>query len=352
MLSSQEKGRYSRHIKLEGFGLEKQEKLKKAKILVIGAGGLGATALQYLVAAGIGHITILDADVVEESNLQRQIIFNTGDIGLPKVLVAQKKLQELNPYVTIEALQERFNTDNAITLCETHDVIVDGSDNFQTRYLVNDACVITNKPFVYASVFKYEGQVAVFNYKNGATYRCLFPTPPSAGDVPSCGDIGVLGVLPGLLGCYQANEVIKIVTQTKSVLSGKLLSINTLSMIHHSFAIERSEGADIIQLLDNYEAFCGVDFSTIKELEFDEIAFEEFQIIDIRDGVSFKKKHLTKAVNFPYKEITTNIKQISRAQKVLIYCQQGITSQQIIQYLQSEHEFTNLYSLKNGMGSL
>jgi len=219
-LGEAEKNRYSRHILLDKVGLAGQEKLKSAKVLVIGAGGLGCPILQYLTAAGVGTIGIIDFDVVDETNLQRQILFNVDDVGKSKAQCAQVHLSKQNPFVNFQVYNERINTQNALELFNQYDIIVDGTDNFSTRYLVNDSCVIANKPLVYGAIFKFEGQVAVFNYNNGPTYRCLFPEPPKAGSVPNCSDVGVMGVLPGLIGTQQANETIKIILQIGEVLSG------------------------------------------------------------------------------------------------------------------------------------
>jgi len=211
MLSKEEHSRYNRHIILPEVGLEGQEKLKLSKVLVVGAGGLGCPVLIYLAAAGVGTIGIVDFDSVDESNLHRQILFGTGDIGKPKAEAAKIKLQEQNPHVEVEVHNTRLTSKNAIEIIDKYDIIVDGSDNFPTRYLVNDACVILKKPFVFGSIFKFEAQISTFNYEGGPTYRCLYPDPPGAGEVPNCAEIGVIGVLPGIVGSIQANEAIKMI---------------------------------------------------------------------------------------------------------------------------------------------
>ena len=204
-------GRYDRHIMLKEVGHEGQLELSNAKVLIVGAGGLGCPILQYLTAAGVGTIGIIDFDVVEISNLQRQILFKTSDIGINKALAAKKQLQDLNPTITIEAYPERLTFKNALQLCPAYDVVVDGTDNFVTRYLINDAVVKTGKPLVYGAIFKFEGQLSVFNYQNGPSYRCLFPKPPKKGIIPNCNEVGVLGVLTGIIGTMKANEVKKII---------------------------------------------------------------------------------------------------------------------------------------------
>ncbi len=348
MFSKAEQERYNRHIKLEGFGIESQKKLKKASILCIGAGGLGSSILQYLASAGIGKITIVDGDTVEDSNLQRQVIFNTSDIGMPKALAAKMNLLKLNPYIEVEAIEEFFSNENAIDLCENHDVIVDGSDNFQTRYLVNDACVMTETPFVYGAVFKYEGQVAVFNHNGSATYRCLYPSPPSAGEMPNCADVGVLGVLPGLIGCLQANEVIKLVTDVGAPLVDTLLTLNTLTMEFISFNVRKDETIEVEGLMDDYDVFCGLDFTLVKEVSLDDIDLKDFIIIDVREENEYLQGHIEGSILIPSSLIPYKHTLISKEKKVLLYCTSGQRSASVTKYLQENHEFTNLFSLKSG----
>ena len=348
MFSKLEESRYSRHIKLDGFGIEAQNKLKEASVLCIGAGGLGATILQYLGSAGVGKITIIDGDIVEDSNLQRQVIFDTEDIGVPKALAAKIQMLKLNPYIEVEAVEEYLTIDNAIELCEEHDVIVDGSDNFQTRYLVNDACVITNKPFVYGAVYKFNGQVAVFNVEESATYRCLYPMPPTPGEMLSCGDVGVLGVLPGLIGCYQANEVIKIITGIGEPLVNKLLTIDTLTIEHSVFGFQRNETIVIDQLMNNYDTFCGVNFTGVTELKREDIVLADYYVIDVRTLQEYQSGHLEGAIFIPARSIQNKLEAIPRDKKVLVYCQFGVRSAAVVQKLQDEHSYTNLYSLEKG----
>ena len=230
MLTPDELIHYQRHVSLPEIGVEGQEKLKQGAVLVVGAGGLGCPVLHYLAAAGGGKISVVDFDVVEACNLQRQTLFGYADLGRPKAEVAAERLQDLNPHVEIIPKVERFSIDNALELLEGHDVVVDGSDNFPTRYLVNDACVMARKPLAFGSIFKFEGQVSVFNLGDGPTYRCLFPECPNPKDVPNCAEIGVFGALPGIIGSMQAVEVIKILTGVGEPLSGKLLIFDALSM--------------------------------------------------------------------------------------------------------------------------
>jgi adenylyltransferase/sulfurtransferase len=228
--SQQELKRYQRHIGLAGFGMEAQAKLKRGSVLVIGAGGLGCPALLYLAAAGVGRITIVDDDRVDLSNLQRQVLYTESDAGQPKASAAAARLRALNPWISVVPVAERFSRANAIALVSGSDVVIDGSDNFATRYLVNDACVLADKPFVYGAIQAFDGQLSVFNWRGGPTYRCLFPEPPPAGSVPNCAEAGVLGVLPGLIGTAQACEAIKLLTGIGEPLSGRLLLWDALTM--------------------------------------------------------------------------------------------------------------------------
>ena len=295
-LSDIEKNRYSRHILLDKVGLEGQEKLKAAKVMVIGAGGLGCPVLQYLTAAGVGTIGIIDFDVVDETNLQRQILFTVNDIGINKAMAAENRLKQLNPHITFNVYPEKLSTQNALDLFSEYDIIVDGTDNFSTRYLVNDACVITEKPLVYGAIYKFEGQVTVFNYKGGPTYRCLFPEPPKAGSVPNCSEIGVIGVLPGLIGTKQANEVIKLILEIGEPLSGKLVTYDSLNNTTLTLNINRSEEQvqKVLNEKDNfknidYDLFCGVGNhvgSDIDEISLEELkvwfnASDDFQLVDV-----------------------------------------------------------------------
>jgi len=233
--------RYNRHIILSEIGQAGQDKISNAKVLVIGAGGLGCPILQYLTAAGVGSIGIVDFDVVDISNLQRQVLYGTSTLGKNKAEAAKQRLEDLNDDVSIIAYPEKLTHKNAVNLFQQYDIIVDGTDNFETRYLVNDACIITSKPLVFGAIYKFEGQVSVFNFKNGPSYRCLFPNPPEKDSVSNCSEIGVLGVLPGIIGAMQANEVLKIILELGNTLSGKLLCYNALTLQNSILKINRSE---------------------------------------------------------------------------------------------------------------
>ncbi len=358
MLNEKEIHRYSRHILLDKVGLQGQEKLKSAKVLVVGAGGLGCPVLQYLTAVGVGTIGIIDFDKVDETNLQRQILFTTHDIGKNKALAAKEHLELLNPFITIQSYTERLTNQNALELFHDFDIIVDGTDNFSTRYLVNDACVITDKPLVYGSIYKFEGQVSVFNYKNGPTYRCLFPEPPKAGSVPNCSQIGVIGVLPGLIGTQQANEVIKIILEIGSVLSGKLMIYDALSGNSTSIKINRfEEQISKTKAMKahfssfNYDVFCGVetiqsiDIKTLKKM----LDNEDIQVVDVREEWEQPRVAELNALIAPLDELDNSILQIEKNKKVVVVCQRGARSIQAILHLKKEYGFNNLINLEGGL---
>ncbi|MBG29486.1 MAG: thiamine biosynthesis protein ThiF [Opitutae bacterium] len=258
MLSPDELIHYQRHVSLPEIGVDGQEKLKQGSVLVIGSGGLGCPALQYLAAAGAGRIGIVDFDVVEASNLQRQTLFGYEDLDRPKAEAAAERLKQLNPHVEIVPRVERFTVENALSLVEGYDVVLDGSDNFPTRYLVNDACVMAGKPLAFGSIFKFEGQVSVFNFDGGPTYRCLFPDCPNPKDVPNCAEIGVFGVLPGIIGSMQAVEVIKIITGVGEPLSGKLLVFDALTMRSQLISFSPDPANQSIEKLEEIVFECEV----------------------------------------------------------------------------------------------
>ena len=265
-LSSEELQRYSRHLTLPEFGKEGQEKLKNSSVLLVGAGGLGSPAATYLAAAGVGRIGLVDFDTVEASNLQRQILYGTSDVGRPKLEAASEHLNDLNPHVEIERHEVRLTSDNALDIIDDYDVVADGTDNFPTRYLVNDACVMTGTPNVYASIFRFEGQVSVFATEDGPCYRCLYEEPPPPGLVPSCAEGGVLGILPGFIGTLQATEVIKLLADIGEPLIGRLLMVDALEMNFRTLNVPDNpecpvcgDNPTVTELID-YEAFCGINF--------------------------------------------------------------------------------------------
>jgi sulfur-carrier protein adenylyltransferase/sulfurtransferase len=351
MLNNDELRRYNRHLILPEFGLAKQELLKNAKVLVVGAGGLGCP---NLAAAGVGTITIIDADTIDISNLQRQVLYTHKDIGKSKALTAAEKLRAINPYIQVIALIENFDTKNCLNLVQTHDLVVDGCDNFATRYLVNDACVISNKPFIFGSIFKFEGQVSVFNYKNGPTYRCVYPEPPSANEVPNCSEIGVIGILPGIIGTLQATEAIKIITNIGTPLSGRLLIYDALSNFQTILEIQKNDSIHITQLLDDYEAFCGVssNLPTNEELSPTEVLElvknKNVQIIDVREPWEYEICKLENSLLIPLQMIPQNLDKISKEKAIVIYCHHGIRSLKALEYLKTQG-FGTIYNLSGGI---
>ncbi len=361
-LSPEEMARYSRHIAIPEFNLEGQKKLKAAKVLVIGSGGLGSPVLLYLAAAGVGHIGIVDFDVVDDTNLQRQVLFNTDDIGQSKATTAREKLLKLNPYIKIKVYDTAFTKDNALELIQEYDVVADGTDNFPTRYLVNDTCVLAGKVNVYASIFRFEGQVSVFNYlqkdgSRGANYRDLFPEPPPPGLVPSCAEGGVLGVLPGIIGSMQASEVIKIITGVGEPLNGRLFLFDAASFTARVLKVSKNPNTKITELID-YEQFCGTapsEEKTLKEISVQELkalisSDIDFQLIDVREPYEYEISNIGGAL-IPLAGIAQAKDRISRDKKVIIHCRSGKRSAEAIRELETLHHFDNLYNLTGGINA-
>ncbi len=363
--SKEESARYNRHIILPEFGLQAQQKLKAAKVLVVGAGGLGSPVLLYLAAAGVGTIGIVDFDTVDDSNLQRQVLYSIEDIGKPKAEAARQRLEALNPHLKFNIHNTLLTAQNAMELVKEYDVVADGTDNFATRYLVNDACVLLDKPNVYASIFLFEGQVSVFNLKDidgdvGPNYRDLYPVPPAPGAVPSCAEAGVLGVLPGIIGSMQALEVIKVITGIGETLSGRFYIFDALSFESRTFTIKRNpdnplngKNPTINELID-YEQFCGVQTAvapikeiTAKELYELQISGGDFQLIDVREPHEYDMANIG-AVLIPLNTIAENVHQIDRNKRVVLHCKTGSRSGAAIRQLE-KLGFNNLYNLKGGI---
>lgn len=346
-LSNEENVQYSRHLLLNEVGITGQEKLKAAKVLVIGAGGLGCPVLQYLTAAGVGKIGIIDDDTVDRTNLQRQILYTLDSIGKNKAICAAERLSQLNPFVNFDVIPEKLTVENAIELFQKYDIIVDGSDNFPTRYLVNDAAIITNRPVVFGSIYKFEGQVSVFNFESGPTYRCLYPIPPTPDEVPNCSEIGVLGVLPGIIGALQANEVLKMICQLGDVLSGKLLIYNALNAQQTVLNYTKSSNT-ITQLLDHYDAFCGVKSHT--ELTLQELKEQNIEhiLLDVRTYEEREEFHLG-GIHIPLNELADRSAEIPNGKTVVVYCQSGIRSAKAIELLQELDATLDLVNLKDGI---
>jgi len=363
--SKSELERYSRHLILPEFNIEGQKRLKSSKVLVVGSGGLGSPLLLYLTAAGIGTIGIVDFDVVDETNLQRQILFGVDNVGVPKVDAAKKRLQNLNPNVRFVTYNTAITSENALEIIQDYDVVADGTDNFPTRYLVNDACVILGKTNVYASIFRFEGQISVFNYLNksgdrGPNYRDLFPSPPPPGLVPSCAEGGVIGVLPGIIGCLQANEVLKIVAGIGEPLSGKLFLFDALAFTTRTLKINKNPNVYKIEKLVDYQEFCGltkvqnnmssnnISEITVQELEELILNSEDYQLIDVREPYEYDIANLQGEL-IPLDELDQHIDRIDRQKKVIVHCRSGRRSADAIKYLQEQYGFENLYNLKGGI---
>lgn len=367
IFSKEELSRYSRHLIIPEFNIEGQRKLKAAKVLVVGTGGLGAPLLQYLAAAGVGTIGVLDFDVVEDSNLQRQVLFSTSDIGKSKVQAAKERLEGLNPYINIITHNVLLSSQNALEIVKDYDLVADGTDNFPTRYLVNDACVLLGKPNVYASIYRFDGQVSVFNYTDkdgvvGPNYRDLFPSPPPPGLVPSCAEGGVLGVLPGIIGSLQANEVIKVITGVGEPLVGRLFLFDAMNFETRIVKVYRDENnpvngknPTVTELID-YQEFCGFnmkqqdDVKSISISEFLELqnSNEPFQLIDVREDFEYEISNI-EGVHIPLADVEDEVDQIVSDKKVVVHCKAGGRSKKAIQLLEKDYGFTNLYNLTGGI---
>ncbi len=349
MLTKEEQKQYNRHLILNEVGVEGQLMLKAAKVLVVGVGGLGCPILQYLTAAGVGTIGLIDDDVVSQSNLQRQILYTQNDIDTPKVLAASKRLSALNPFIQFNTYHEKLTKENAIELFSKYDIIVDGSDNFSTRYLVNDAAVLTNKALVYGAIFKFEGQVSVFNYNDGPTYRCLYPTPPKLNEVPNCSQIGVIGVLPGVIGCLQANEVIKIICGLGEVLSGKMLTYNLLTMQQLILKFKRTDKAIVKELEENYDSFCGISLVeneiTLNELNKNK---EAYNLLDVRKYREREQSHIG-GQHIPLEELSKRYTEIAIDKNIVVYCKSGMRSKKAIEFLKEQFKKAVFVNLKGGI---
>ncbi len=364
-LSNDEIARYSRHLILPEVGLEGQKKLKAARVLMIGTGGLGSPLGLYLAAAGIGTLGIVDFDVVDESNLQRQIIHGTKDVGRPKIASARDRLQDINPHTRIEAFETRLTSENALELFREFDVIVDGTDNFPTRYLVNDASVLTKKPNVYGSIFRFEGQASVFWAERGACYRCLYPEPPPPGLVPSCAEGGVLGVLPGIVGTIQANEVIKVILGAEGILLNRLLLFDAWKMRFRELKLKKKAGCPVcgtrptIKELVDYEEFCGLKQPLAEEGFLEEISVSELadllktnaetQVIDVREPHEFEIARIPNTKLNPLSQIVQRAREIDPSRTAIIHCKSGVRSGKAIRALQESGYKGKLVNLEGGI---
>lgn len=345
--------RYHRHIILSEIGQIGQDKLNRSKVLVVGAGGLGCPILQYLTAAGVGTIGIMDFDVVDVSNLQRQVLYGTSSLGMNKAEAAKQRLSDLNPTIEIHVYTEGLLPTNAFSVFSKYDIIVDGTDNFGSRYLINDAAVLTDKPVVYGAIYKFEGQIAVFNYQNGPTYRCLFPNPPKDDQVPNCAEVGVLGVLPGIIGSMQANEVLKIILGFNSVCSGKMLCYSAQSGETTFIELPRSE-TDIKKIKSNPDILSNTNYDIDCSLNNDEISFEalsdldNIQFLDVRELQERPIIEMDNCIQIPLAQLTEESHRIDSTKKTIVFCQSGIRSLKAIEILKAL-KITNCKSLKHGV---
>ncbi|OUJ76178.1 molybdopterin-synthase adenylyltransferase MoeB [Hymenobacter crusticola] len=357
MLSTTERQRYRRHLQLPEIGEAGQEKLLAARVLVVGAGGLGCPVLQYLAAAGVGTLGIADADKVEASNLQRQVLFGDADLGQSKAAAAARAVQRLNPAVRCEVYPQRVDLADVRELVAQYDVVVDGSDNFPTRYLLNDACVSLGKPLISGAIYKFEGQVSVFNYQGGPTYRCLFPTPPSANEAPNCDATGVLGVLPGLIGCAQATETMKVILGLGEVLRGRLWLFDALSFQTRILRFPRHPERALIDLATADSA----DYAELCHPPLQEITAQELQaqlqsdeppfLLDVREPAEYELGHLPGATLIPLAYLPERVEELPRHHPVVVYCRTGRRSTAGIEQLQEKFGFDNLINLTGGLAA-
>jgi sulfur-carrier protein adenylyltransferase/sulfurtransferase len=368
--------RYNRHIIMPEVGLDGQRRLKNSRVLCIGAGGLGSPAALYLAAAGVGHLGIVDFDVVDVSNLQRQVLHGTRDVGRPKLESARARLLDLNPGIEVQAYEERLTSGNALRLFEGYDVILDGTDNFPTRYLVNDACVLLKKPNAYGSIFRFEGQASVFGAPGGPCYRCLYPEPPPPGLVPSCAEGGVLGVLPGIIGTIQATEAIKLLLGIGEPLIGRFLVYDALRMRFRELKLRRDPDCPVcgdrptVLALIDYEQFCGVaasgagegaggredgketsagmDEMTVEELKARMDRGDDLTVLDVREPHEVQICRIDGATLIPLGELPRRFEELSRDRDLVVQCRSGVRSAKAVAFLR-RHGFERAVNLKGGI---
>ncbi|MCX6218821.1 molybdopterin-synthase adenylyltransferase MoeB [Spirosoma sp.] len=345
-MTSGELNRYSRHISLPEIGLAGQQRLKQARVVLVGAGGLGCPVGQYLTAAGVGTLGIIDGDVVEESNLQRQILFSPEHVGQPKATVAATLLARQNPYSQVVAHPVFLTRDNALSILSDYDIVVDGSDNFATRYLVNDACVLLGKPLVFGSIYKFDGQVSVFNHENGPTYRCLYPEPS---ELAACAEVGVLGVLPGLTGCLMASEVIKLVTGVGDLLSGTLLVFNALTLSFNTFSFTADPVNKSITALTPSETDCALPVPEITVSDWLAQTNRSF-LVDVREPHEYERENMGGQL-LPLAELYKHPERVPSDRPVVIHCQSGARSRKAVAFLRAQG-YQNVLSLQGGLNAL
>jgi len=366
-LSQEEVLRYSRHLLIPEVGLEGQRKLKAASVLLVGTGGLGSPLALYLAAAGVGHIGIVDYDVVDDSNLQRQVIHDTRRVGTLKVESARQRMIDLNPYIQVDAYNEVFSAENALRIADGYDLLVDGTDNFPTRYLINDLSVLTGRPYVYGSIFRFEGQVSVFDARRGPCYRCLFPEPPPPGAVPTCAEGGVFGVLPGTVGTIQGTEVIKLILGIGEPLIGRLLLYDALDMTFQTVQLRKNPNCkvcgpnpEVTHLID-YEQFCGVPArgshvpQGIPEISAKELAArlnqgEAIHLLDVREEVEVQVSGLTGAKVIPLGLLSSRLAELDPSFEWVLYCRSGVRSAHAAEIL-LRAGYPRVFNLRGGINA-
>jgi adenylyltransferase/sulfurtransferase len=364
-LSKEEVLRYSRHLIMPEVGMDGQLKLKAAKVLLVGAGGLGAPLGMYLAAAGIGRIGIVDFDVVDFTNLQRQIIHGTKDVGRKKLDSAADTMQDINPYVRIDKYEVPLTSDNALDIIKEYDMVIDGTDNFPTRYLVNDACVLLKKPNVYGSIFRFEGQATVFAYGDGPCYRCLYPEPPPPGLVPSCAEGGVLGILPGMIGIVQATEAVKLILGTGEPLIGRLLLYDALAMRFRELKLRRNPECPVcgdhptVTKLIDYQEFCGVGrgeepvVETTGDIDPTEVKQkidrgDDFVLIDVREPHEYQICNIPYAKLIPLGDLPKRVNELNTADEIVAHCKSGVRSAKAVEFLK-QAGFKRIRNMKGGI---
>jgi molybdopterin/thiamine biosynthesis adenylyltransferase/rhodanese-related sulfurtransferase len=364
-LSKDEILRYSRHLIMPEVGMEGQLRLKAAKVLCVGTGGLGSPLALYLAAAGIGKLGIVDFDVVDYTNLQRQVIHGTSDVGRPKLHSARETIQDINPNVDVETYETRLTSENAMDIIREYDIVADGTDNFPTRYLVNDACVLLGKPNVYGSIFRFEGQASVFHAKEGPCYRCLYPEPPPPGLVPSCAEGGVLGVLPGIIGCIQALQTIKLILGKGQTLVGRLLLFDALNLKFRELKLRKNpecpicgQNPTVTKLID-YEEFCGIrgeeyaPLTQVPEITPDEVKKmmdekKSFVLIDVREPHEYQICRIDGAKLIPLGEVARRMHELNSADDIVVHCRSGMRSAQAVEFLMKSG-FRKIHNLRGGI---
>ncbi len=362
-LSPDEFIRYSRHLSLPEVGIEGQKKIKGAKVLVVGAGGLGSPVSLYLAAAGVGTIGMVDFDVVDISNLQRQILFGVDQEGKSKLESAKERLVNLNPHTDYILHEVALSSENALEIIKDYDMVVDGTDNFPTRYLVNDACVLLGKPNVYGSIYRFDGQVSVFNYEDGPCYRCLYPSPPPPGLVPSCAEGGVLGVLPGIIGTLQANETLKIILGIGDLMVNRFLLFDALAMEFNELKIKKNDDCVVcgtnptITKLIDYKQFCGIE-SVTEKVDYKEMDVIELKkilqngsaptIIDVREDFELEISKMEGAIHIPMNELPKRLDELNADEDYVVMCRTGVRSAQICEFLANQN-FKSVANLTGGI---